>query len=75
MTTSQYHSQRDKLLVSLRKLDIQFREEHGSHVTKPRSGSKSEQIRQLLRKGVPPMEVSRQMGIRPQFVYNVRRSM
>lgn len=47
----------------------------GKVVTKPREGNTSAKIRELLLEGMKPMQVAKELGIRPQFVYNVRRQM
>jgi len=47
----------------------------GKVVTKPREGNTSAKIRELLTQGTKPMEIAKELGVRPQFVYNVRRQM
>lgn len=47
----------------------------GKVITKPREGNTSAKIRELLKAGTKPMEIAKELGIRPQFVYNVRRQM
>jgi len=47
----------------------------GKVVTKPREGNTSARIRELLKEGMKPMQVAKELEIRPQFVYNVRRQM
>ena len=47
----------------------------GKVVVKPRTDNTSAKIRELLTEGMKPMEIAKELGIRPQFVYNVRRSM
>jgi len=47
----------------------------GKVITKKREGNTSAKIRELLLEGMKPMQVAKELGIRPQFVYNVRRQM
>ena len=47
----------------------------GKVVTKPRTTNTSAKIREMLLSGQKPMDVAKELNIRPQFVYNVRRQM
>ena len=47
----------------------------GKIVTKPRTENKSAKMRDLLKEGMKPMQIAKELGVRPQFVYNVRRRM
>lgn len=47
----------------------------GKIITKPRTGNKSAMMRERLLAGEKPMQIAKDLGVRPQFVYNVRRRM
>jgi len=47
----------------------------GKAVTTQRTENKSAKIRELLTEGMKPMQIAKELGLRPQFVYNVRRQM
>ena len=47
----------------------------GKVVTTERGETKSSKIRELLQNGVKPSEIAKELGVRPQFVYNIRRQM
>jgi hypothetical protein len=38
-----------------------------------RAGTKAAQIAELLKQGMKPKDIAKQMGVRVQYVYNVRR--
>lgn len=47
----------------------------GKVVTKPRTNNISAKIRERLKEGAKPMDIAKELNVRPQFVYNLRRQM